>query len=151
MLNNTAKKRGEYDTWETKTVHTGENESVTFKEKPRLEPITYSAEQPQVQTEGFLTTLRKVCNFMLGAAITAGILLVGVLGHIGWEWFYGQNEFSEMQATLAQHGHELEASRLAEVGKVCKNGSGTPLACQALYFKKENELAMMAGQRSVEQ
>lgn len=129
-----------YDKWETQ-----KKEDAPETAEKTLETIAHSEEQSQVQTEGFLATLRKVCNFMLGAAITAGILLVGVLGHMGWEWFYGQNEFSEMQATLAQHGHELEASRLAEVGKVCKNGAGTPLACQALYFKKETELAMMVG------
>lgn len=143
MFNNNGKSRAQW----TK-VETDNGEYVRYKdkeqEKPKMETAPAYQEQP-VTTEGFLATLRKVCNFMLGAAITVGILLVGVLGHIGWEWFYGQNEFSEMQATLAQHGHELEASRLAEVGKVCKNGAGTPLACQALYFKKENELAMMAG------
>ena len=131
------KKRGEYDKWTT--VETDENESVSYKAKePAPEPMTDFK-------ESWFEKLQRVTNFMIGASITAGILLVGVLGHMGWDWFYGQDEFSEMRAKFIQNGHQVEADRLAEVGKVCRNGAETPLACQALYFKKETELAMMVG------
>ena len=133
-----------------KWVESDEDDNEGARMKDRKKEPALSLIQGLQPSEGALSSLmtkvRKVVNFLIGAAITAAILFIGVIGTLCYQWFYSQNDFSEAKAQFEQSGHADEGGRLAELGKVCRNGSATPIACKALYFgnilpdKKEKRL-----------
>ena len=88
----------------------------------------------------FFLTLRKMINVALTALCLAGF------GIICWHaaLFFAAPEFSEATAKFKASGHEADGERLAELGKVCRNGSGTPLACELVYFHHLSGLEMAA-------
>lgn len=130
-MNNDTAKRGEYDTW--KTVKTGEHESVSYKDKAKMEPITYTSEQPAQAPgffSGFMSRVRRLAtialNLLIWAAWGTGGFYTGKL--------YGAPNFSQARAQFEIEGKKEDGERLFELGKACQDNSEMPMACKVLYF-----------------
>lgn len=115
------------------TVPTEKNEDTVVSEQ-RLDlshGLTWAS---------FMSGLRKTANVVLT------LLLFFCAGVVGWyaSDFFRAPAFSEIKAKLEADGRAEDGQRLAELGKVCANGSGTPMACQSLYFARPHEIAQVS-------
>lgn len=131
---------GKHELWTT--IPTEGEESIRCKDKKEEQvkaPAFYETE-PRNPTPGggFWNRLRKVANVCLN------LLLWGVMVAAGWygHQVFSAPDFSQMKAQFEIDGHAQDGERLAELGKICRNDAGTPMACQVLYFSRAPELAM---------
>jgi len=78
----------------------------------------------------WLRKLQKICLMILAVAFWAS------LGTLGWfsHQLFSTPDFSEIKAEFDREGRQEDGERLSELGKICRNGSATPMACKALYF-----------------
>ena len=87
------------------------------------------------------------CRYFLGILARCLFVVAFVFGFSFIVWWgatvYTHQEmtrasgFSRIASRLRNSGRSLEAQRLLEIGRVCQNGSGTPLACESLFAERE--------------
>lgn len=105
------------------------------------------APSPNLRTGNFGSGARKIANVVLA------IFCFGLFGLFCWNaaLFFQAPDFSEASAQFRANGHEAEGEWISELGKVCRNGSGTPKACELLYFSHYREPAALADARHTNQ
>lgn len=132
-------------------------ERETWVVAPQIESVPATEKQPSVSKNppaGLATSsLSDTGNFLRRAkkaiSVAFTVLCFAVFGFIVWHaaLFFAAPEFSEAKAQFEANGHAADGERMAELGKVCRNGSGTPLACELVYFHHVSGSEMVAEAR----
>src|SRR5882672_6527955 len=117
-----------------KTIVNGKEVSNEAKIKEQT-PAVPAPHWMDILQAHFRKGLNIACNLMIWGVLVG----VGAVGGIAWQTLTSAPDYSEMQSKLSQAGHPVEGDKLAELGKICRNGAGSPMACQVLVLAKESE------------